>query len=81
MCVGGGGGGGGAGWRELGNFQCPDFLFILIYFVNSGARAYCIYCRCGWELLIYVSGLSYFFSFSLSLRDGSIWTNTVSKSR
>ena len=39
---------------------------------NSMARAYCC-CRCGWGLFGHFdSPLCFFFSFSLSLRDGPI---------
>ena len=40
---------------------------------KSRARAYCAYSRCGWGLFgHFFSRLSYLFSFTLSLGDGSI---------
>ena len=40
---------------------------------NNRARAYCAYSRCGWGLFgHFFSRLSFLFSFSLSLGDGTI---------
>ena len=46
----------------------------------SRARAYCAYSRCGWGLFgQFFSGLSFLFSFSLSLGDGPIYTEILSQ--
>ena len=43
------------------------------YLDNSGARAYCACSRCGWGVFgHFFSGLSFLFSFFLSLGDGPI---------
>ena len=47
---------------------------------NSMARASCACSRCGWGLFGHFdSPLSFLFSFSLSLRDGPIYTEIVSQ--
>ena len=58
------------------NFQCWGVL----QFGYSRARAYCTRSRCGWGLFgHFYSQLSFLSSFSLSLGDGSIWTEILSQ--
>ena len=58
------------------NFQCRGVL----QFGYSRARAYCTRSRCGWGLFgHFYSPLSFLSSFSLSLGDGSIYTEILSQ--
>ena len=61
----------------LGKLPVPGRLTNLD---GSRTRAYCACSECGWGLFgHFFSSLSFLFSFSLSLGDGPIWTEILSK--